>query len=170
MSTLLRTMEAIRSNSFSRKASKLTGALIAGTFALIACLNTDWLTYRLWGVLILFGGYMKFQTAWDFFRLGHRRWWWIMIGTAVSLLLGILIATGVIPANVTVWFGVALLIEAVLDIAVQVIVSNSEKLNAEPKKPEEKTPDAHSETTDPTPQEPVPAPEEKSADKSDETA
>ena len=120
---------------------------------------------------------MKLQTACDFFRLGHRRWWWIMIGTAVSLLLGILIATGVIPANVTVWFGVALLIEAVLDIAVQVIVSNSEKLNAEPKKPEQKTPDAQPETPAPVPQEPapapqepVPAPEEKPAEKGDETA
>ena len=72
----------------------LLAALIAGTFALIACLNTDWLTYRLWGVLILFGGYMKFQTAWDFFRLGHQRWWWILIGTAISFLFGILIAAG----------------------------------------------------------------------------
>ena len=148
----------------------LTAAMMALTAALFTFITSDWMTYRLWGLLILFGGYMKFQTAWDFFRLGHRRWWWIMIGTAVSLLLGILIATGVIPANVTVWFGVALLIEAVLDIAVQVIVSNSEKLNAEPKKPEQKTPDAQPETPDPAPQEPTPAPEDKPADKSDETA
>ncbi len=118
----------------------LTGALIAGTFALIACLNTDWLTYRLWGVLILFGGYMKFQTAWDFFRLGHVRWWWILIGTGVSFLLGALIMTGVLPANMTVWFGITLLIEAVLDIAVLIMVAKGDKWNAEHKEKEQKEP------------------------------
>ena len=51
----------------------LTAAMMALTAALFTFITSDWMTYRLWGLLILFGGYMKFQTAWDFFRLGHRR-------------------------------------------------------------------------------------------------
>ncbi|MBQ6233018.1 MAG: hypothetical protein IJJ80_05870 [Clostridia bacterium] len=126
------------------KGYSLTAALIAGTLAVVACLNTGWLTYRLWGLLILFGGYMKFQTAWDFFRLGHQRWWWILIGTAISFLFGILIAAGVVPADVTVWFGIALLIEAALDITVQIMVAKGDKWNAE-RKPKEAAPAQESE-------------------------
>ena len=50
----------------------LTAAMMALTAALFTFITSDWMTYRLWGLLILFGGYMKFQTAWDFFRLGER--------------------------------------------------------------------------------------------------
>ena len=125
----------------------LTSALIAATFALIAYLNTDWLTYRLWGILILIGGYLKFQTTWDFFRLGHVRWWWILIGTAVSFLLGILIITGVLPADVTVWFGISLLIEAVLDIAMLIMVAKGDKWNTQrPHKAAEEKPHPAKET------------------------
>ena len=116
----------------------LTGALIAATFALIACLNTGWLTYRLWGILILIGGYMKFQTAWDFYRLGHTRWWWILIGTGISFLLGILIITGVLPSDITVWFGITLLIEAALDITVLIMVAKGDKWNTKRQQKKEK--------------------------------
>ena len=108
----------------------LTLALMAATAAIFAAVTNEWLTYRLWGLLILCGGYHKLQTACDFRRLGHSRWWWILIGTGISLVFGILILTGFIPASVTVWFGIALLIEAVLDAAVLVMVANGDRLQA----------------------------------------
>ena len=145
---------------------RLTAALIAGTLALLAWINPSLLTYRLWGVLILCGGYMKFQTAWDFFRLGHRRWWWIMIGAAVSLLLGVLVVTEVISANVTLWLGLALLAEAVLDTAVQIMIAKGDKWNTEPKPEQKKEAPAQEEpaaapAADETPaaEEPAAAPE-----------
>ena len=141
----------------------LSKALFAFTLAVFTFVSNNWVTYRLWGLLILCGGYVKFQTAWDFYRLGHRRWWWIMIGTAVSLLLGILIATGVIPADVTVWFGIALLIEAVLDIALLVMVANSDKLNATPAPKAPAQPAQPAQPAEPAPEPAAPA-EEKPAE------
>ena len=105
------------------KEYRLATALLAATLALLACLDPSWVSTRLWGVLILCGGYLKFQTAWDFYRLGHRNWWWIMIAAGVSLVLGVLILTDVISANLVLWVGIMLLVEAALDIAVQIMVA-----------------------------------------------
>ncbi len=123
------------------KGYNMTVALIAGTLALLAGLTPGLLTNRMWGILILCGGYMKFQTSWDFYRLGHGRWWWIMVGTAVSLLFGVLIVTEVISANVAVWIGIALLLEAVMDAFVLVMTAKGDKWDAAPKQKQEKKPE-----------------------------
>ena len=119
----------------------LTFALIAATFALLAWLNGGMLKNQLWGLLILFGGYMKLQTAWDFYRLNHNRWWWIMIGAAVSLLCGALFLAGVITGNIAVWVGIALLLEAAMDTVVLILTAKGDKWNPPPreKQPREKS-------------------------------
>ena len=138
----------------------LTVALIAGTLALLAWLNGGLLKNQLWGVLILCGGYMKLQTTWDFYRLGHSRWWWIMIGAAVSVLCGTLFVTGAITANLAIWVGIALLVEAALDTAVMIMTAKGDRWNAPPR---EKKPKAQPVEAPAEPAQPAEAPAEPAA-------
>ncbi len=140
------------------KGYNLTAALMAGTLALLSVLDASLVTGRLWGVLILCGAYMKFQTSWDLYRLGHSRWWWILICTAVSLLFGILILTGAITSNLAVWLGIALLLEAAVDTAVQVMVARSEKWNVQQRKKAMEPPAPAASPAEPQPAPPAPVP------------
>jgi len=109
---------------------RLSVALVAGTVALLAFTNNSLLNNHMWGLLLMCAGFVKFQTAWDFYRLGHSRWWWFMIVAAVSLCFGVLILTDVVVTGITVFMGIALVLEAILDIVVLLMVNNSEKFEA----------------------------------------
>ena len=112
----------------------LTGAMIAATLAVLALFNTFFMADDIWGVMLLAGGYMKFQTAMDMGRLGHNRWWLFLIPCAISLVFGILILVGVIRQNMSVFIGIALIIEGVVDVAAMMMTARSERLNRKAEK------------------------------------
>ena len=107
----------------------LTGAMIAATLSVLALFEVSIPMEHIWGILLLAGGYMKFQTGMDMGRLGHRRWWLFMIPCAVSLVFGILILTEVIRTNSALFIGIALIVEGLVDIAAMIMTARSDKLN-----------------------------------------
>lgn len=107
----------------------LTGALIAATMAVLALFDPGLLTDHIWGILLLAGGYMKFQTAMDMGRLGHQRWWLFLIPSAISLIFGILITIEAIQANTALFIGIALIVEGLVDIGALFMTMRSEALN-----------------------------------------
>ncbi len=109
---------------------RLTAALIAGTLALLVATNPWLLRSDLWGLLLMCGGFAKFQTAWDSYRLGYSRWWWFMIISAVSLCFGILVLTGLIASGLAVFIGIALILEGVIDLAALFMIRYSDRLEA----------------------------------------
>lgn len=107
----------------------LTGAMIAATLSVLALFEVSIPMEHIWGILLLAGGYMKFQTGMDMGRLGHQRWWLFMIPCAVSLVFGILILTEVIRTNSALFIGIALIVEGLVDIAAMIMTARSDKLN-----------------------------------------
>ena len=107
----------------------LTGALIAATMAVLALFDPGLLTDHIWGILLLAGGYMKFQTAMDMGRLGHQRWWLFLIPSAISLIFGVLITIEAIQANTALFIGIALIVEGLVDIGALFMTMRSEALN-----------------------------------------
>ena len=107
----------------------LTGAMIAATLSVLALFEVSIPMEHIWGVLLLAGGYMKFQTGMDMGRLGHQRWWLFMVPCAVSLVFGILILTEVIRTNSALFIGIALIVEGLVDIAAMIMTARSDKLN-----------------------------------------
>ena len=108
----------------------LTGAMIAATLPVLALFELD----HVWGLLLLAGGYMKFQTAMDMGRLGHQRWWLFLLPCAVSLVFGILIVTEILKNNTTLFIGIAMVVEGVVDIAALIMMSRSDRLNRQAEK------------------------------------
>ena len=139
------------------KGYTLTGAMIAATLAVLALFEVSLLTDRIWGILLLAGGYMKFQTAMDMGRLGHQRWWLFLLPCAVSLVFGILIVTEILKNNTTLFIGIAMVVEGVVDIAALIMMSRSDRLNRQAEKEkklaEEKQTEAKEEPAAPQPEE-----------------
>ena len=149
----------------------LTGAMIAATLAVLALFELDLLTDHVWGLLLLAGGYMKFQTAMDMGRLGHQRWWLFLLPCAVSLVFGILIVTEILKNNTTLFIGIAMVVEGVVDIAALIMMARSDRLNRQAEKEkklaEEKQAEAKEEPAAPQPEE---QPAEAAASETAETS
>ncbi len=143
----------------------LTGAMIAATLSVLALFEVTIPMEHIWGVLLLAGGYMKFQTGMDIGRLGHRRWWLFIIPCAVSRVFGILILTEVIRTNSALFIGIALIVEGLVDIAAMVMTARSDKLNRKLEK-QKKEQDAKAPEEQPAEQKEE-APEEKAAESSE---
>lgn len=85
------------------------------------------------GMVMMVGGFAKAQLAFDLYRSGENRWWWFLIGVAVSIVLGVLsiAVPGLSAEKSTRYTGIALLVEAVLDTAALIIsrraLRNTEK-------------------------------------------
>lgn len=83
----------------------------------------------LWGVAMVAGGFTKMQMAFDLKRIGHTRWWMMLIGALISFLLGV--ASIVRPEFIAIAFaqfaGIALLVEAALDLAAMLIMKRELK-------------------------------------------
>ena len=72
----------------------------------------------LWGLAMLVGGFGKVQMSVDLKRIGDNRWWILLIGAAVSLVLGVLcvLKPGAIATALAMFIGISLLVESVLDL------------------------------------------------------
>ncbi|MCD7858987.1 MAG: DUF308 domain-containing protein [Firmicutes bacterium] len=100
-----------------------SGLLFIGLGAFCS-FRSDWLIAAfpvitvLYGILILVSGVAKLQVSVDLLRLKQKYWYVALIGAVVTLLFAILIICNPFTSTVVLWtfIGVALIVEAVLDI------------------------------------------------------
>jgi len=72
----------------------------------------------LYGVAVLVGGMGKVQLAMDMHRMGNSKWWWGLIGAAISIVCAIVIINNPFSSTVAVWMftGISLIAEAIVDV------------------------------------------------------
>lgn len=78
----------------------------------------------LWGVSLLTGGFSKVQMAVDLKRIGEKRWWILMIASALSFVLGVFAITkpAFLAAALVQFVGISLLVEGVQDLVAVIII------------------------------------------------
>lgn len=71
-----------------------------------------------YGVMILVSGITKIQWMLDMIRLKRRKWFWMAISAAISILCGITIITSPFSTTAVLWMfiGISLIVEAVFDM------------------------------------------------------
>lgn len=76
-----------------------------------------------WGITLLAGGFGKVQIAFDLKRIGDGKWWLVLIGSLFSFVLGVLAVAqpAFIASSIMRFIGIALLVEAVLDIIAELV-------------------------------------------------
>lgn len=107
---------------------QLALGLITLCFGILIFFNPNFLSALLpflWGMSLLVGGFGKVQMSVDLKRIGEKRWWIVLLGAAVSFVLGVLsIAQPVFIAAVIMQFiGISLLVEAALDLATFITIN-----------------------------------------------
>ncbi len=115
-------------------------ALLAGAFC---AFNSHWFIATfpvltlIYGVVILITGMTKLQWTVDMIRMKHRKWFWVAISAAISILCGIVIISSPFSSTAVLWMfiGISLMVEAVFDM-IGCIFGNREK-KAEQKAAEE---------------------------------
>ena len=112
----------------------LAKGLILLLIGLVLALKSDLLITVLpflWGVAMLVGGFAKLQMAFDLRGFDREKWWLMLIGAMLSLVLGIIAVTQPVflASVITQIMGVSLLLEAVLDAVALVIFHREMKEN-----------------------------------------
>lgn len=127
--------------------------LVAGT---LLAFNPNYLEDFLpfiWGLALLFGGFLKIQYAFDEKSVGVRRWWIMLIFAVFSIIIGILslLNPAFLGESRNLVIGIFLVVEAVLDITVFFLLKHAlKKHNASA----EAAPEVPAETPAATPAEP----------------
>ncbi len=103
--------------------SKLAIALILLVSGTMLAFNPDYpdkLLPIVWGLALLFGGFLKIQYAFDEKSVRIQKWWIMLIFAAFSLIIGILslLNPAFMGESRNLIIGILLLVEAVLDIVV----------------------------------------------------
>lgn len=131
------------------KSYDLAEALIALSAAAVILLPRDLFTAvlpMLWGAMLVVGGFMILQTAIDFLRLKYVRWWILLIGAVIALLLGALalVTPNFLTGHVPVYVGVSLIAEGVINLFsfILLILHGRGKLPLFTDQPKEKAPKA----------------------------
>ena len=113
-----------------------SGALLA--FALAIYILCDAQSFaeifpRVWGMLLLLGGFIKIQDSIDTLRLKASKWWILLIAAAISLALGIIavIRPAFILNSIAIFLGISLLVEAVIDLVMYIIMKKATKQASE---------------------------------------
>ncbi|MCM1528802.1 MAG: DUF308 domain-containing protein [Alistipes sp.] len=115
-----------------RNASKGLLSLIAGIFCIF---KAEWflLTFPiltlLYGVAILVYGIQKIEFAALMKRLRNKVWIWVGINSLISIICAIIIITDPFDTSRALWMfaGIYLIAQAVLDIAISVLVEKRNK-------------------------------------------
>ena len=120
---------------------------------------------RIWGLSLIFGGFLKIQYAFDEKTVGVGRWWIMLIFAAVSLIIGILalLQESVFGSSAHLVIGIFMLGEAVLDLVTFFVIRRGmKKRNAEKEAAIQAAVAAANASSDPAPAE-APAPAEETA-------
>lgn len=82
-----------------------------------------------WGISLLFGGFLKIQYAFDQLTLKVRKWWIMLILAVFSLLIGTLALTrpAFLGDNKEIVIGIFLIAEAVMDVVVFILINRALK-------------------------------------------
>ena len=138
--------------------------LVAGT---LLAFNPNYLEDFLpfiWGLALLFGGFLKIQYAFDEMSVGVKKWWIMLIFAVFSIIIGILslLNPAFLGESRNLVIGIFLVVEAVLDITVYFLLKHALKKFSTSAGPAPETPAEAPATTPAEPSEPrpeVPAPE-----------
>ena len=140
--------------------------LVAGT---LLAFNPNYLEDFLpfiWGLALLFGGFLKIQYAFDEKSVGVRRWWIMLIFAVFSIIIGILslLNPAFLGESRNLVIGIFLVVEAVLDITVFFLLKHALKKHNASAEPVPDTPAEAPAATPAEPSEPQPeAPESESS-------
>ena len=157
--------------------SRLATGLILLVAGSLLAFNPNYLEDFLpfiWGLALLFGGFLKIQYAFDEKSVDVKRWWIMLIFAAFSLIVGILSLLNLLGENRNLVIGILLVLEAVLDITVFFLLRHALKKNSQPvaavtqtfesDTPAEESPAESPETLAESPTQEVPSTEETPAE------
>ena len=123
----------IRSSPIQRMTeSRLATGLILLVAGTLLAFNPDYLEDFLpfiWGLALLFGGFLKIQYAFDEKTVNVPRWWIMLIFAAFSLVIGVLslLNPAFLGENRNLVIGILLVVEAVLDTTVIFLLKHALK-------------------------------------------
>ena len=124
----------IRSSVTQRIAGRdlAIGLLLTATGILLALQpsSLDQLLPKIWGLALIFGGFLKIQYGVDEWCVHVKRWWIMLIFAGVSLVIGILslMGTRVFTAdNQNLFIGIFMLCEAALDLVTYFVINGGVK-------------------------------------------
>ena len=123
----------IRSSPIQRMTeSRLATGLILLVAGTVLAFNPDYLEDFLpfiWGLALLFGGFLKIQYAFDEKSVNVPRWWIMLIFAAFSLVIGVLslLNPAFLGENRNLVIGILLVVEAVLDTTVIFLLKHALK-------------------------------------------
>lgn len=132
--------------------------LVAGTLlAFNPNYPKDFLPF-IWGLALLFGGFLKIQYAFDEKSVSVRRWWIMLIFAVFSIIIGILslLNPAFLGESRNLVIGVFLVVEAVLDITVFFLLKHALKKQNTSAGPVPETPAEDPAATPAEPSEPRP--------------
>lgn len=116
--------------------------LLAGILLIIHPNDMEKIFPKIWGLSLVFGGFLKIQYAFDEKSVSVNRWWIMLIFAAISLGIGVLalLEDQVFGDNQHLFIGIFMLGEAVLDLVTYFLLKHGmKKKNArdaeEPEKP-----------------------------------
>ena len=123
----------IRSTPLQRIAeAQLATGLILLVAGILLAFSPNFLNDSLpsiWGLALLFGGFLKIQYAFDEMSVGITRWWIMLILAAFSLVIGVLslLNPAFLGESRNLVIGILLVAEAVLDITVWFLLRHALK-------------------------------------------
>ena len=84
---------------------------------------------RLWGMVEIIGAFLLVQMAVDFLRLRIDRWWIMLIGAGLSLILGLLavIIPDLLAPHLAVFIGISLIAESLIHLTSIILLALAEK-------------------------------------------
>ena len=108
--------------------------LLAGILLALSPQDMEELFPKVWGLSLVFGGFLKIQYAFDEKSVGVNRWWMMLIFAAVSLAIGVLalLNNNIFGDSQHTVIGIFMIAEAVLDLVTYLLLTNGLKKQNEP--------------------------------------
>ena len=107
---------------------------LAGILLIISPADMKEVFPKIWGLSLIFGGFLKIQYAFDEKSVNIRRWWIMLVFAAVSLAIGVLalLNKAVFGDSQNLVIGIFLLCEAALDLVTYFLITRGLKKKAAP--------------------------------------